>query len=158
VARLRGRDVLLRVGAVPGPMGVAAARERLGQPFLHDHELAPLLRDRAGPVHLVACQRGATESQAARVLGFPDAVLVAAPFGVYVADDVYDVQMLFLSDCRDETTTRIAVQRAFEWLDASGEADRLVVRAEKRARIVAAVARESAGPGRGAGPRGARRR
>jgi hypothetical protein len=154
VADFRGRAVLLRVGSVPGPMSVAAARERLGQPFLRDHELAPLLRDCAGPVHLIACQRAATEAQAARVLGFPDATLVAAPFGVYVADDVYDVQMLFLADCRDETSTWIAVQRAFEWLDSSGESDLLVARAEKRARIVAAVARESAAPAAGRGRRG----
>jgi hypothetical protein len=156
VASIRGRDVLVRVAAVPGPMSVAPARERVGQPFLRDHMLAPLLRAAAGPVHVIACNRSVTESQATRMLGFPDVTLVTAPFGVYAADDVQKIQLLFLASCRDETSTRIAVQRAFEWLDASGEAERLVERAEQRARIVAAIAQENA-PG-GAAPTARRRR
>jgi hypothetical protein len=139
VAQIRGHVVLLRLGAVPGPLAVGPARERLGQPFLRDHELAPALRGRSGPVHLVACQRGATEAQATRILGFPDATLVSAPFGVYVADPIQGIQMLLLSNCRDAASTRIAVARAFEWLDASGEAELLVQRARRRARVVAAM-------------------
>jgi hypothetical protein len=142
-ARVRDREVLFKVAAVPGPMGVGPARERVGQPFLRDHRLVTVLRGAAGPVHLIACHRGVTESQATRTLGFPDVTLATPPFGVYAADDVQKIQLLFLASCRDETTTRIAVQRAFEWLEASGEAARLVERAEQRARIVAAIAKES---------------
>ena len=147
-ANVQGARVLLRVGAVPGPMTVGPARERVGQPFLHDHRVAALLRDAAGPAHLIACQRGVTESQATRMLGFPDVTLVTAPFGVYAADDVQKIQLLFLASCRDETSTRIAVQRAFEWLDASGEAEPFVARAGQRARIVEAIAKENPEPAR----------
>lgn len=52
-----------------------------------------------------------------RLLGFPDAEFVSAPFGVFVADNVQKVQLAFLKDCRDETTTRHNVQRFFEWLE-----------------------------------------
>lgn len=142
-AKLRGERVLLRIAAVPGPMTVGPARERVGQPFLRDHRLTPLLRDATGPVHVIVCQRGVTESQATRMLGFPDVTLVSALFGVYAADDVQKIQLLFLATCRDETSTRIAVQRAFEWLDASGEAEPFVTRARQRARIVEAIAKEN---------------
>jgi hypothetical protein len=100
-----------------------------------------------------------TESQAARMLGFPDAVLVAPPFGVWAADPVQKIQLLFLGQCRDETATRSAVDQAFLWLDASGEGEELLRRAEARARIVQAVAREAepakTAPARAA-PRGPR--
>ena len=41
---------------------------------------------RGGPVHVIACHKTATEAQAIRLLGFPDATVVSAPFGVFVAD------------------------------------------------------------------------
>lgn len=154
VARLAGGEVLLRFHAVPGPMSEPSARERVGRPFLHDHEAAGVVASLAGPVHVVACHRGVTENQAARMLGFPDAVLVAPPFGVWAADPVQKTQLLFLGQCRDETATRSAVDQAFQWLDASGEGAELLRRAEARARIVQAVARE-AEPAKAA-PRGPR--
>ena len=93
----------------------------------------------AGPVHLVACLKTVSESQAMRQLGFPDATIVAAPFGVYVADKVQKIQMVFLANCRDATTTRHALTRLVEWLDSTGEEANLVSRARGRRRIVAAV-------------------
>jgi hypothetical protein len=145
VVRVAGREVLLRIHAVPGPMSEPTARARVGQPFLRDHELAGSTDGLAGPVHLVACHRGVTESQAVRILGFTDATLVTPRFGVWAADPIQRAQLLFLAQCRDATATRVAVQRAFEWLEESGEGPLLVARAEARARIVAAIAREVVG-------------
>ena len=145
IARIGGRDVLLKLHAVPGPMSEPAAKARVGQPFLRDHELEEALQAHpglAGPVHIVACHRGVTETQASRMLGFPDAVLVKPPFGVWAADPIQKAQLLFLSECRDATATQLAIQSAFEWLDSSGEGDELAERAASRARIVAAIARE----------------
>ncbi|ACK52967.1 MULTISPECIES: hypothetical protein [Thauera] len=128
---------------LPGGFGVAAAREMVGQPFLHDHLfLARALGEReapAGPLHLVACLKGITESQAMRQLGFPDATIVAAPFGVYVSDPVQKIQMIFLANCRDLTTTRNALCRLAEWLNATGEAANLARRALGRRRVVQAI-------------------
>lgn len=143
VVRVAGRDVLVRIHAIPGPTAEPAARERVGQPFLRDHDAAAALEHVAGPVHLVLCHRGVTEGQAARMLGFPDAMLVSPPFGVWAADTIQKTQLIFLAQCRDETATRTAVQRAFEWLDSSGEGSRLVERAEARARIARAIAAEA---------------
>jgi hypothetical protein len=116
----------------------------VGQPFLYDHRRARLLGGkRVGPVHLIACHRRIMESQSLKQLGFPDATVVAAPFGIYVADDVQKIQLIFLADCRDETTTRHALQRLFDWLAQSGEDALLSRRAEARKRIVQAIEKEA---------------
>ncbi|MDD3518864.1 MAG: hypothetical protein PHQ14_10990, partial [Chromatiales bacterium] len=129
------------VHGLPAAFGIAAAREMVGQPFLRDHGYAGT--DAAGPVHLVACLKTVSESQAMRQLGFPDAIIVSAPFGVYVADPVQKIQMIFLANCRDATTTRHAVTRLNEWLHSTGEVDNLLRRAEGRRRIVRAIRDET---------------
>jgi len=95
-----------------------------------------------GPVHLIACQKGVTETQALRQLGFPDAIAVTAPFGVYVADPVQKIQMVFMANCRDETTTRGQLQRFLQWLAQEGEDRRLAGRAGARRRIADLIAKE----------------
>lgn len=132
------------IHGLPAAFGVAAGREMVGQPFLKDHaynrgESTPPL---AGPVHLVACLKTVSESQAMRQLGFPDATIVVAPFGVYVADPVQKIQMIFLANCRDATTTRHALTRLVEWLGTTGEDANLLKRAKGRRSIVDAVFRE----------------
>jgi hypothetical protein len=70
-------------------MTVAAARELVGQPFLRDHRVDDLLEEkRVGPVHVKACHRSITKSQAARQMRFPDATIATTSFGVYIADNV----------------------------------------------------------------------
>src|SRR5262245_19508247 len=92
----------------------------------------------------IACQKTVSESQALRQLGFPDAVLVAAPSGIYVADDVQKIQMFFITNCRDQTTTQHRVQRFLEWLSQEQE-DRMLSRAAvSRRRIIDLIAQENA--------------
>jgi len=144
--RVDEKPVLMVCDGIPAAMSVAAAREMVGQPFLRDHELAGVLvGDRVGPVHVIGCHRSVSEAQAMKQLGFPDATIVSPPFGVYVADPIQKIQLLFLANCRDDTGTRYAVQRAFEWLFQSGEGPMLTKRAEGRARIVKAISMESIG-------------
>ena len=135
--------VLTICHGLPAAFGVAAARELVGQPFLHDHVyLGRVVRRRekpAGPLHLVACLKNVTESQAMRQLGFPDATIVATPFGVYVSDPLQKIQMIFLANCRDPTTTRNALTRLVEWLDTTGESANLARRAVGRRKIVRAI-------------------
>lgn len=137
-----GTPVLFVVHAVPAAMSIPRAREMVGQPFLRDHELVGSLGGSAGPVHVIACARSATETQAIAMLGSPDATVVSAPFGIYVADPVQMVQFAFIRDCRDATTTRFGAQRLLDWLEQSGESGAMVTRATSRARIVAAIAGE----------------
>jgi hypothetical protein len=142
--RIGGRPVVIIADAIPAAMTVAPARELVGQPFLRDYQLASILEEkRVGPVHFIACHRSVTESQAAKQLGFPDATIVAPPFGVYVADDIQKIQIVFVANCRDQTATRQGVQRVFDWLEQSGEGTLLSSRAASRARIVRAIAKES---------------
>lgn len=141
---LAGTDVLFQLHGIPAALSIGAAKEMVGQPFLRDHTLEPLLKGgRGGPVHLIACHKGITEASALRLLGFPDATVVTAPFGIYLADDIQKVQIALLKDCRDEASTVHGAQRFFEWLDQTGEAALLARRAQSRARIIAAIAKES---------------
>lgn len=142
--QMDGHDILFEPHAIPAALSVGPARELVGQPFLRDHLLASALTgNRGGPVHIIACHKAATESQAARLLGFPDATLVTAPFGVFVADPVLKVQFAFITNCRDDANTRHGVQRFLEWLSQTGEESLLAKRALARARIVQVVAKEA---------------
>jgi hypothetical protein len=128
-------------------MNIAEARELMGRPHLSDHTASRALANarRAGPIHIVGCHRGVTEAQAISVLGFPDAVTVKSGFGVYVADNVQKVQLIFLDNCRDNAATRHMTQLVFDWLDHSGEAAELVQRAKSRRKIVRTIAEEQGG-------------
>ena len=139
--KITGKDVLFMVSAVPDAMSVAAAREVVGQPHLSDHTADKRLsKFAAGPVHIVVCHKGTTESQARAMLGFPDATVVSAPFGIYIADPVQSIQIVLIAQCRDATSTQIGVQRFLEWLDAAEQADDLVRQATKRKSVVKALA------------------
>jgi hypothetical protein len=138
-----GQKVAFRCDCVPSSMSTAGARELVGQPFLKDWKtMEALPKDVAGPVHVIACHKSVTESQAIKQLGFPDAVVVSAPFGVYVADRVQCIQMVFISNCRDETSTRHGVQHFFHWLTEQREEDDLAKRAVSRRKICAVTASE----------------
>jgi len=141
--RLNNKLILFETHAIPASLSVGPARELVGQPFLNDHLIADALSGgRGGPVHIIACHKTATETQAIKLLGFPDATVVSAPFGVFVADNIQKVQFVFIINCRDETNTRHGVQRFFEWLNQTGEDLLLVNRAIARTRIVRAIAKE----------------
>ena len=139
-----GMELLVVCSAIPGSYAIPEARERANQVFLRDWQQAPVLKSNViGPVHFVACNRSMTESQAIRQLGFPDATIVSTPFGVYVADDIQKMQLVYLANCRDETSLRYQVQRAFDWLELADEKSRFLERAAARARIVQAIAKEN---------------
>ena len=143
ICPVKGKKIAFLCDCIPAAMSTAAAREMVGQPFLNDWKMVcNLPKDVVGPVHIIACQRGISETQALRQLGFPDAVVVSAPFGVYVADRVQCIQMVFIANCRDETTTRHRVQRFLLWLGEQGEDALLVRRASSRRKICSTIASE----------------
>jgi hypothetical protein len=140
---LGGKDLALHLHAAPAALTLPVSRERVGRPFLEDHKhVEGYPQEVVGPVHIIACQSGATESQARAILGFPDAMVVAAPFGIFVADETQQIQFALLKDCRDDTTTRNAVHRFLDWLREAGEDEALARRAEKRRNIANAIAAE----------------
>jgi hypothetical protein len=87
-----------------------------------------------------------TERQAVDFLDQPDVETVDAAFGVLAVDRSSKVQCIFLRNCRDETSTRHAAQRAFEWLERSEEDVFVAKRAVSRARIVTTIAEEDSVP------------
>lgn len=148
VVALADSKVLMAVHAIPAALSVGAAKEPVGQPFLRDYQLSGHLTEKGGvtgPLHIIACNKTATETQAMKLLGFPDATVVSAPFGIFVADPVQMVQFAFIKDCRDESTTRHGVQRFLEWLKQTGEDQNVARRARHRAVIVRAIAGCQAG-------------
>ncbi len=138
-------EVLFVAHAIPAASSLAAARELVGKPFLMDHRYMSDEDRMCGPVHLIACQKSATEKQATDLLGFPDATVVPTTFGVYLVDPIQQIQFVLLANCRDETSTRFGVQRLFDWLNRSGEADALLRRAKSRRKIVRAIRKELEG-------------
>jgi hypothetical protein len=144
LVRIANRNVLTVCHAVPDAFAVPSALDTVGQPFLSDHlEVPHLGGPTVGPVHVFACHQGVTAAQARKFLGFPDATIVQSPFGIYVADPVQMIQLVFVSQCRDDTCVRHGVQRFFDWLEQTGEDGRLACRAQSRKRIVRAIAAES---------------
>lgn len=144
---VHGVDLLFCIHAIPGPVSTPAAREMVGRPFHHDHQYAPLFAkcgdECGGPLHVIACHRSVTEKQASDLLGQPDIYTVDADFGVLAIDRIHKAQCLFLRNCRDESTTRYAVQRAFDWLERSDEDRYVAERGLARRRILEAIAQEN---------------
>ncbi|GLR85284.1 hypothetical protein GCM10007857_19940 [Bradyrhizobium iriomotense] len=144
VTTIGGSRVLVRLGAVPDAMSVAAAREMVGQPHLADHDWTKQLANAdGGPVHLVACHKSVTEAQAKRMLGFPNATVVNGPFGIYVADSVQAIQLVLIANCQDETRTQHGVQRFQDWLAQSEQSELLVRLARKRRSLVTLLAKDA---------------
>jgi hypothetical protein len=143
ILKIAAKSILVVCHAIPYALTVSRAFEQTGQPFLLDHQHLPRLTgSRIGPIHLVGCYKEVTEAQARRLLGFPDTTIVVAPFGVYVADDVQKIQLIFVKQCRDDTSTRHGTQRLFDWLDQTHEDQNLVSRAASRKKIIKAIASE----------------
>jgi hypothetical protein len=141
---LGGKQILTVLHAVPAGLSQSAAREIVGQPFLTDHRLYDqLATGDGGPLHLVACYKGATESQALKMLGFPDATVVPGRFGLHVADSVQKIQIVLLRNCESPTTTSHAVSTWLEWLKRSAEDVEVAKRAIARKRIITAIANEN---------------
>jgi len=132
------QQLAVRIDAIPDALSVASARERVGQPFLHDHLFAGALQKNGlpGVVHIIACQKGVTETQATKMLGTPDAISVPSDFGVYAADHVQKIQIVFLAQCSDETAVALAVRRFREWLRQSGEEEKLMAQAASRLSLI----------------------
>jgi len=143
IVKFDNTDCLIVVNAIPAAFSIGEAKEMVGRPFLRDYELASsLTRGRGGPVHVIACHKNVTETQAIKLLGVTDATVVSAPFGIFAAENISKVQLVLIANCRDETTTRHSVQRFFEWIVQSRE-DRLVAkRARSRAKIVSIISKE----------------
>lgn len=143
VVNVAGKRVFFKSTAIPAAFTVSAAREMVGQPFLKDHLLySDIKLADGGPVHIIACQKNVTETQAIGLLGFPDATIVSGAFGVYVADNVQKIQLCLISHCRDSASTKLGLQKLFEWLKRTNEEKHLADRSVSRSKILKAVAEE----------------
>ena len=145
VVNVENREVLFVPKAMPSSFSVSKAREMVGQPFLQDHILSKYLNDDViGPVHIIACSQNITESQAMKLLGFPDAIIVKSDFGIYVADKIQRIQICFITHCFDESSTGHQVEKFLNWLKKdSGEVNDFISRAQSRTKIVKLIDKEA---------------
>lgn len=140
-ADLGGVPYTLRIDAVPDAMSVAAARELVGQPHLRDHERADQLSDTApGIVHIIACHRGVTRTQATRLLGTPDAIAIDSEFGMLAVNVATQNQYILLRHCADADTIRTRITQLDQWLLSSEFGGKLEQRAKARARLLGLMA------------------
>jgi hypothetical protein len=142
--KIKGAEIFLRPHASPASLSESTAREMVGQPFLADHTLHTELKKAkaVGPIHLVACPKAVTETQALKMLGFPDATIVSDSFGIHIADNIQKIQIALLKECVSGTAIRRQLAEWFEFLRRTGE-DRFVLsRAQSRFQIIEAVAKE----------------
>jgi hypothetical protein len=146
ILTISSAKVLVSVHGVPDSFGIAEARDLVGRPYLNNHTttVAAGKTEASGPIHVIACHKSCTTTQIISFMGHPDLFLVETPFGFFAADQVNFAQTFFVTSCRDEATTLLGVQRMFDWIEQSGEAPRIVARAESRANILRAVAAEIA--------------
>jgi len=131
------------VHAIPAATSISAARELVGQPFIDDYLMAPKLSENrtVGSVHIIGCHKGITESQALKIRGIADCTVVKTDFGIFLADSVQKIQILFLANCRDLTATQAAITEMFHWLEASAEMPTILKRARSRKSILKAIYR-----------------
>jgi|SRR5450631_259042 hypothetical protein len=143
-AKVDGAQIFFCLGAVPDSMSIATAREMVGQPHLADHTSSRhLTKVDGGPVHVIACRKGVTEAQAERMLGFPNATVVNAPFGIYVLDSIQAIQLVLISNCLDEMETRHGVQRFLAWLIQAEQSQAFVRFAKKRKEVISVLAQST---------------
>lgn len=135
-----GQKILFKIHAIPDSVSISAAKEKVGQPFLNDFMMKEKLANRAGPIHIIGCYKTITEAQVRKIMGFPDVILIKDEFGIYVADKIYKIQMVFLEKCVGESETIHAVERFFDWLYRSGESVFFIKRASDRKEIVEKIA------------------
>lgn len=136
-------EILFHINSIPDSVSISEAKEKTGQPFLSDYKFSQILSGKKiGPVHIIGCHKRITESQARKVLGYPDAVLVNAPYGIYVADNIHKIQMVFLENCRNPTTTRNKIKKLLEWFENNDEYENLIKRAKSRKKIIKVISNE----------------
>jgi hypothetical protein len=131
------KKVLCKIHAIPDSLSVSAAKERVGQPFLNDiYDNKELQNCDGGIVHFIGCYKNITETQVRKIMGFPDVILIKDEFGIYVADKIYKIQMVFLEKCIDESNTIKQIENFFDWLNRSGELEEFMKRANDRREII----------------------
>lgn len=138
--------VLVTIHAIPDSLSIASAKEKVGQPFLQDFKVSDVLiedENIIGPIHIIGCHKSVTETQTRNILGFPDATILKDSFGIYVADNIQKIQMVFIEKCSDSHSIRYGFQDFSDWLVRTSEVKNLVQRAKSRKNIITAIANEN---------------
>jgi hypothetical protein len=136
------KKLIYDLSIVPDAMSVSEARAMGGRPFLDNY----LLVDDQGQagkdkavINFMGVYKNATESQMRALIGHPDITIIKGDFGFYVWDMINQIQLITLINCRDSSATRKQLTRFYNWVDASGEWNKILSRAKKRYNILKAI-------------------
>jgi len=143
---LESYKILVTIHAIPDALSVASAKEKVGQPFLQDFKISNILLKNdniIGPVHIIGCHKSVSETQTRNILGLPDATILKDSFGIYVADNIQKIQMVFIEKCADSHSIRYRFQDFSDWLVRTSELENLVQRAKSRKNIITVIAEEN---------------
>lgn len=133
------KNVITNWHAIPDNMSVADARNRVGRPFLKEHDLLNKSKKKMGVVHFIAVYGNATESQVKALIGFPDITAIKAPFGFYLWEQNSQIQMFFLKKCINPNTVRTRKSQVVNWLKSSKEESKVLKRAKGRYHLLKAM-------------------
>ncbi len=137
------KRIMLSLHAIPDSLSVSEAKNIVGRPFLNDDELLVNMAENVtGPLHIVLCFKTITESQIRANIGHPDIQIVRAPFGYFVAENTYKIQLAFICNCKDNSTTTNGLARMVDWIEQSEESELIAKRAKSRKNILLAIAKE----------------
>lgn len=73
------------------------------------------------------------------MLGVDDSTCFETPFGVFVSDEFQKTQLVIISNCVDDTATRVGLQKWIDWMKETAEETTLSDRATRRSMIVRAI-------------------
>jgi len=124
------------VSVCPDRFSFAEAARFVGYPF---RTMTQGWNRQLGPLHVTCVYRTITDAQIRKHLGNPDIRVAKESWGFFARDPERSIQGLYLIKCSDETTLRIRLHDALEWLTATS-LDEVVKTAQARGRILAASA------------------
>jgi hypothetical protein len=125
--------------AIPDNMSVAEARNRIGRPFIDEHDLINHRPEKSGVIHFIAVYGNATEIQVKNLVGYPDLTVIKSSFGYYLWEKTTHIQMFFLVKCNNPSKIVTSLTRVNNWLHNSRELPRIVNRAKARYSILEAI-------------------
>jgi len=134
------KEIILLHHVIPDNMSVADARNRIGRPFIAEHEqLAKHPELKSGVIHTVTIYGNATAIQVKNLVGYPDITVISSSFGYYLWEKTSQIQMVFLTKCINPEAISMQVERLRNWFMASGEEEKIKLRAKARYNILNAI-------------------
>lgn len=132
-------DTICQYHGIPDHLSISDARNSMGRPFLHEHELIKGSSFNSGVIHFITVYGNATETQIKNLIGFPDLTLIKTTFGFYLWEQTSQIQIFVSSNCINPNLIKTRRQQILNWLKSSNEKRKIKIRADERYKILKAI-------------------